>query len=136
MSLEECRGKDAHVFYRPDRLLILHGLIDENVHFRHTEKLIDALIKAGKSFIPFPSLPLLLSSPLNSSFLSGKPYRLQIFPRERHGVRSNEANELMDATVLHFVGLRLGAPTPKPTLTTMAAATAVPATTPTPTRLL
>jgi hypothetical protein len=41
--------------------------------------------------------------------VSGKPYRLQVFPRERHGVRSNEANELMDATVLQLVGVRLGA---------------------------
>uniref|UniRef100_A0A914VL41 Dipeptidyl peptidase 9 n=1 Tax=Plectus sambesii TaxID=2011161 RepID=A0A914VL41_9BILA len=83
-------GSVLHQAYKfpsePDRLLILHGLIDENVHFRHTEKLIDALIKAGK------------------------PYRLQVFPRERHGVRSNEANEVMDATVLQLVGVRLGAP--------------------------
>lgn len=43
------RGGDCNAqSFRPDRLLILHGLIDENVHFRHTEKLIDALIKAGK----------------------------------------------------------------------------------------
>lgn len=32
----------------PDRLLIAHGLIDENVHFRHTEVLIKELIRAGK----------------------------------------------------------------------------------------
>lgn len=32
----------------PDRLLIAHGSIDENVHFKHTEELIKALIQHGK----------------------------------------------------------------------------------------
>jgi dipeptidyl aminopeptidase/acylaminoacyl peptidase len=32
----------------PDRLLIAHGLIDENVHFRNTEELVKNLIKEGK----------------------------------------------------------------------------------------
>jgi dipeptidyl-peptidase 4 len=31
-------------------LLILHGLVDENVHFGHTARLIQALIEAGKRF--------------------------------------------------------------------------------------
>jgi len=73
----------SFIDYRADRLLILHGMLDENVHLRHTERLIETLIRFGK------------------------PYQLQIFPRERHGVRGNEANELMDATVLHFIGRRL-----------------------------
>jgi dipeptidyl-peptidase-4 len=42
------------------RLLLVHGLIDENVHFRHTARLINALIKARK------------------------PYDLLLFPDERH----------------------------------------------------
>lgn len=50
---------------------------------------------------------------MNTETDLGKPYRLQVFPRERHGVRSNEANELMDATVLQLVGVRLGAPSAK-----------------------
>ncbi|EJD74718.1 CBR-DPF-3 protein [Loa loa] len=62
-----------------DRLLIVHGLIDENVHFSHTERLIEALIAAGK------------------------PHRLQIFPSERHGVRSVEAGEFHDASMLSFL---------------------------------
>ncbi|MBE3590914.1 MAG: S9 family peptidase [Firmicutes bacterium] len=37
-------------------LLILHGLIDENVHFRHTARLVRALIEAGKPF-EFALLP-------------------------------------------------------------------------------
>ena len=32
------------------KLLIVHGLIDENVHFRHTARLINRLIAAGKDF--------------------------------------------------------------------------------------
>lgn len=31
-------------------LLLIHGLIDENVHFRHTARLVRALIEAGKPF--------------------------------------------------------------------------------------
>eukprot|EP00051_Salpingoeca_urceolata_P022267 m.358632 g.358632 ORF g.358632 m.358632 type:complete len:797 (+) comp19947_c0_seq3:43-2433(+) len=46
-----------------DRLLIVHGLIDENVHFNHTALLLDQLS------------------------VLGKPYRIQVYPKERHGVR-------------------------------------------------
>lgn len=31
-------------------LLIVHGLLDENVHFRHTAEMVQALIEAGKNF--------------------------------------------------------------------------------------
>ena len=41
----------------------VHGLIDENVHFRHTARLINALIRARK------------------------PYDLLLFPDERHSPR-------------------------------------------------
>lgn len=61
------------------RLLILHGLIDENVHFQHTAVLINAMVKAGK------------------------PYQLQIYPSDRHAVRNSEAAEHLDATVLDFL---------------------------------
>ena len=37
-------------FHRGNRLLIVHGLIDENVHFLHTSLLINALIKACKPY--------------------------------------------------------------------------------------
>jgi dipeptidyl-peptidase-4 len=45
------------------QLLLVHGLIDENVHFRHTARLINALIHARK------------------------PYELLLFPNERHSPR-------------------------------------------------
>lgn len=61
---------DASVLRRADRLqgelLIVHGLLDENVHFRHSARLAAALMKAGK---PFELLPI---------------------PDERHGIRKPE----------------------------------------------
>jgi len=47
-----------------NRLLIVHGLKDENVHFCHTAALIEALISAGKT------------------------YQLYLYPKERHGIRN------------------------------------------------
>ena len=35
---------------RENRLLIVHGLMDENVHFSHTSALINALIRACKPY--------------------------------------------------------------------------------------
>jgi dipeptidyl-peptidase 4 len=54
----------AHVDKLQGKLLLVHGLIDENVHFRHTARLINALIRARK------------------------PYDLLLFPDERHSPRS------------------------------------------------
>ena len=49
----------SSVLGRVDRLkgdlLIMHGLIDENVHFRHTARLVSALVAADK---PFQVLPM------------------------------------------------------------------------------
>ena len=39
---------DGAVCCRENRLLIVHGLIDENVHFHHTSELVTALVKACK----------------------------------------------------------------------------------------
>jgi len=61
-----------------NRLLIVHGLIDENVHFCHTAMLIDWLL------------------------LAGKPYQLQVYPSERHGVRSPHASLHWELTSLSF----------------------------------
>ncbi|XP_076438854.1 dipeptidyl peptidase 9-like [Babylonia areolata] len=62
-----------------NRLLIVHGLIDENVHFHHTSKLVTALVKACK------------------------PHRLQVYPNERHGIRSHESNEHYKTLLLSFL---------------------------------
>lgn len=53
----------SHVDKIQGKLMLVHGLIDENVHFRHTARLIDALIRARK------------------------PYDLLLFPDERHSPR-------------------------------------------------
>lgn len=64
---------------RPGRLLILHGLNDENVLFTHTSLLLDALIQHGK------------------------PYEIQIFTGERHGIRNPTKSNHCDGTVLQYL---------------------------------
>lgn len=61
-----------------NRLLIIHGLMDENVHFSHTSQLINAMVKAGK------------------------PYQLQVYPTERHSLRHLDASEHYDTKLLSF----------------------------------
>uniref|UniRef100_A0AAR2LMH4 dipeptidyl-peptidase IV n=1 Tax=Pygocentrus nattereri TaxID=42514 RepID=A0AAR2LMH4_PYGNA len=63
----------------PNRLLILHGFLDENVHFFHTNFLVSQLIRAGK------------------------PYQLQIYPNERHSIRCPESGEHYEITLLYFL---------------------------------
>ncbi|XP_059490227.1 dipeptidyl peptidase 9-like [Neocloeon triangulifer] len=66
-----------------DRLLIIHGLLDENVHFQHTSMLINALVKAGK------------------------PYQLQVYPNERHSLRSVDASKHYETKLLAFLNKNL-----------------------------
>ncbi|MFM7129002.1 MAG: alpha/beta hydrolase family protein, partial [bacterium] len=46
--------KNSSVINHADRikgkLLLIHGMIDENVHYRHTARLVQALMAAGKPF--------------------------------------------------------------------------------------
>ena len=58
-----------HVDNIMGKLLLVHGLIDENVHFRHTARLINALIEAGK------------------------PYYLLLLPDSRHSPRKPADNQ-------------------------------------------
>lgn len=62
-----------------NRLLIIHGLIDENVHFYHTSQLINAMVRAGK------------------------PYQLQVYPNERHSLRNLDASKHYETTLLSFL---------------------------------
>ncbi|XP_052132505.1 dipeptidyl peptidase 9 [Frankliniella occidentalis] len=62
-----------------NRLLIIHGLIDENVHFLHTSQLINLLVKAGK------------------------PYQLQVYPNERHSLRHMDASKHYETVLLSFL---------------------------------
>jgi len=59
-------------------LLLIHGLIDENVHFRHTARLINALIRGHK------------------------PYELMLFPDERHGPRRLEDRVYLEERLRDF----------------------------------
>jgi dipeptidyl-peptidase-4 len=59
-------------------LLIVHGLLDENVHFRHSARLISALIKAQKH------------------------YELLLFPDERHVPRGLADKVFMEQRIASF----------------------------------
>lgn len=67
-----------HVPRMTGKLLIVHGLIDENVHFRHTARLINALIRARK------------------------PYDLLLFPDERHMPRKIEDRVFMEEQIRDY----------------------------------
>ncbi len=59
-------------------LLLVHGLIDENVHFRHTARLINGLIAARKR------------------------YDLLLFPDERHMPRKADGRLYMEEQVVEY----------------------------------
>lgn len=61
------------------KLLLVHGLIDENVHFRHTARLVNALVGARK------------------------PYELLIFPDARHMPRPIKDRLYMEERVWEFI---------------------------------
>jgi dipeptidyl-peptidase-4 len=61
-----------HVTALRGRLLLIHGMVDENVHFRHTARLIAALTAAGR------------------------PYDAALFPEERHMPRDARGLEYLE----------------------------------------
>jgi len=67
-----------HVPALRGRVLLLHGMLDENVHFRHTARLINAMNEANK------------------------PYDLAIFPGERHGPRSEAQRAALERRLADF----------------------------------
>ncbi len=60
-------------------LMLIHGLIDENVHFRHTARLINALIKHRKR------------------------YDLVLFPCERHSPHKEQDKIYLEDRMLDFI---------------------------------
>jgi len=68
-----------HITSMKGDLLLVHGLIDENVHFRHTARLINALIAEQK------------------------PYQLLLFPNERHSPRSQKDRTFMEERIMSFI---------------------------------
>ena len=65
--------------------MIVHGMIDENVHFSHTARLVGALVKAGK------------------------PHELLLFPDERHMPRAHRDLVSLEARIVDFFERHLGA---------------------------
>lgn len=68
-----------HVHKMKGKLLLVHGMIDENVHFRHTARLVNALVAAGK------------------------PYELLVFPDERHMPRRHRDRIYMEERIWEFI---------------------------------
>ncbi|KAI2495828.1 Dipeptidyl peptidase IV (DPP IV) N-terminal region [Fragilaria crotonensis] len=73
-----------HVPNMRGKLMIVHGLIDENVHFRHSARLINRLIA------------------------NGKDYDLLIFPDERHSPRRLRDRIYMEQRISDFFNAHLG----------------------------
>ena len=95
------------------RLLIMHGTMDENVHFmQHTAQLINLLIKHGKPYQLQAQLPVSEFSSIGLPLLplfhtirqswSWTPY-LQIYPGERHSLRHPDSNEHYLTSLLSFL---------------------------------
>jgi len=68
----------SHVARLQGKLLLVHGMVDENVHFRHTARLITALTEANKD------------------------YDLLIFPEERHMPRGAKGMEYQERRVTQY----------------------------------
>jgi dipeptidyl-peptidase-4 len=68
----------SHIDGLRGKLLLVHGLLDENVHFRHTARLINALNRARK------------------------PYDLLLFPDERHLPRRQDDRTYMNQRMVDF----------------------------------
>lgn len=67
-----------HVPNMTGKMMLVHGLIDENVHFRHTTRLISHLIA------------------------SGKDYDLLVFPDERHSPRRLRDRLYMEKKICEY----------------------------------
>jgi len=75
-----------HVPNMRGKLMVVHGLIDENVHFRHTARLVNRLIGAGKD------------------------YDLLMFPDERHSPRKLRSRIYMEQRIGDYFVKHLSAP--------------------------
>ena len=64
-------------------LLLVHGMIDENVHFRHSARLMDALVKAGT------------------------PHDVLLFPNERHMPRGERDRASLEAKIADWLAHHL-----------------------------
>jgi dipeptidyl-peptidase-4 len=72
------------------KLLILHGLIDDNVHIQNTMQLVQALQAADKDF------------------------ELMVYPRSRHGIGGAHYQRLQLEFMERALGLPVTPPAPRP----------------------
>lgn len=70
------------------RLMIAHGMADENVHFRHSALLVDALRQAGK--------------------VAGRDYVLLPFPAERHNPKYLDDRAFLERRMFDFLEMNAG----------------------------
>lgn len=63
----------------PNRLMLVHGKLDDNVHYKHIEKLITKLEEYNK------------------------PYELVPLKNERHGVKSPQNGEMLEIRCINFL---------------------------------
>ena len=75
----------AHLDGLTEPVLVIHGMADDNVVFRHTVKLMDAMIEAGRTNLT-----------------------LKAVPGEKHGFRSEAARIHRDRSILEFFLDHLG----------------------------
>jgi dipeptidyl-peptidase-4 len=68
----------THVRNLRGKLMVVHGMVDENVHFRNTARLLVALAEEQK------------------------PYDLVLFPEERHMPRDAKGLEYQERRVLEY----------------------------------
>ena len=68
----------AHIPKQLGQLLLVHGMLDENVHFRHTARIIQALID------------------------NNKDYEVLLYPNERHMPRKKEDRMSMEKRLSEF----------------------------------
>ncbi len=74
----------THIEQLAGKLMVVHGMIDENVHFRNTARLLVAMATAAKE------------------------YELLIYPEERHMPRDQKGMEDQERKVLGFIERNLG----------------------------
>lgn len=97
---------DDSFLSRPNRLLILHGFLDENVHFFHTNFLVSQIIRAGKPYQLQVSIKARVHESYFVLFLTTVgvfPRFSQVYPNERHSIRCPESGEHYEIMLLHFL---------------------------------
>lgn len=93
----------THVQEMKGKLMLIHGLIDENVHFRHTARLINSLIKYRKR------------------------YELILFPNERHSPHNIHDRIYIEDIIHDFFSQHLQPSLSSTLLSTQSSTTSTPA---------